>query len=509
MQPTYIIQTVAFLLPIFLASWVLRPRLEECGDEIKLFVGWVLATLVGFTLLPGLGLFLLFALILVACAPRKRVNLACYLIGMILVLPDGIQWQVPFPGVNYLFTMSPLFVVVVVGSLLVNFREKPVWKLSGGVGNLSRLVGLFFVLRLLLDLRNPSTFTNELRDIFTGSIETLGLYFLLAGLLTGPASERTFRSMFLLSLVLISGPAALVLLKGWDVYGAIDNLEFGYIARSGSLRAGAQFFETMLGTLMVVFGYTLFFYRKSIQPRVVLLGWLLMAIIGVKVSGTRGAILVAMVIGTAHFILATKDGSRQFMLASIAGLAALAGFIFLTQIGLDTVDPYGTFSYRQKLYEMSWSKFLGSPILGDASFSSDPFFEPLRQGQGIIDFTSVFVVTALGMGSVGLILFVSIFGNAIIRTMKLANQLGKRGSERDIEMWRYGRWLTAIIAGYFVMMGTVSGITNIYEFFFILVAVAQAYIVQAEKMLAGQTQHLNEAYPSPLLKPFGAPSNST
>src|SRR5947209_19575554 len=95
-----------------------------------------------------------------------------------------------------------------------------------------------------------------------------------------------------------------------------------------------------------------------------------------------------------------------------------------------------------------------NPILGSPYYLSSPGMEQMRQGEGIIDMVNSYLGVALPTGSVGLFLFLAVFGSSLICLLR---QSFDRYAHHD-EGRTVARALLAALVGILVTIATASSI---------------------------------------------------
>ncbi|MEM1409658.1 MAG: O-antigen ligase family protein [Pseudomonadota bacterium] len=478
---TYIIKSLFFILPALAAAVVLRPKLYKIDEELKLAAAWAAFTALGFTLKPTALLFIVLALVLLLTLPRSRASVGGFFFAICMVLPPSLKWLIPFPGINFLISLTPfLLVIMVVGMTMLLRPFEAGQRRRYRLGGTTTIVMIYSVMVLVFGLRSYSTFTNELRALIVQSLE-LPLFFLIAvRLMRTPEADRGVLQMFILAASMVAAVGLVSFLKQWDLYAALDSGKGSYSSRGGGIRVGLQFVETMLGYFMVAFAYTLYLFRAKLGNLIVTLGWAGAALIVVYATNSRAAVLAAMMVPVVHFIVTRKSAGPRAFYAIAAVLGAGIVFTTLSASGFQSVDTYGTFDYRQRLFDMSFAKIREYPFFGDAGYAEDPFFEPLRQGQGIIDFVSVYVQVMLSSGFFGLALFFAMPAVAVSGVLRATTLLAQEEDERSQELVRYGYWLATITLVHLVVMATISSVSFIDTFFFLMLAACQGFIFQTE-----------------------------
>ncbi|MEO1656171.1 MAG: O-antigen ligase family protein [Pseudomonadota bacterium] len=487
------------IIPLMGAGYVLRPKVYPDPSELRLTIAWLSCTAVVFTFQPGPILFILMIVAILFALPRSATSWVPYLILLLIVIPAETKWSVPFPGVNYLFNVNSTIVILSVAGIAGLMRSEPKDEFQYQDNNVGKAYWLFVVFTLLLGMRAPESFTNEIRSFIFYYLETGVLFALAARGLSRSESHKRFTQFLVLGCCFIAAAGLFSALKGWDFYGHLQQGRFGLASRGGVSRIGGQFAETLLGVLMCTLAYTVFVYRKKVGL-IVTAGWAAVAMLVLVATDSRAAVLAVILTGGAHFVLFKKSASAQWSWGLLGVIVAVTGVVVISNLGFDQIDEYGTFDYRSRLIETSIEKVRMAPIFGDPNYATHPMFEPLRQGQGIIDFVNVYVQVVLEFGLAGLLIVLVIPIMAIFKVMGRANALAELDDERSAEYSVYGRWLCVLLSVHMVTMATISAVSYVFEYFIILCAACQGFLWMVERHLA----QLNDA-PAPVEAPEPQP----
>jgi O-antigen ligase len=137
----------------------------------------------------------------------------------------------------------------------------------------------------------------------------------------------------------------------------------------------------------------------------------------------------------------------------VTGLSA-AGIVLLFFDPLQyfmTVDQYGTFEYRRRVFDVSVQAISYRPFLGSPTFH--PIMEQLRNHDGIIDIVNAYVQIPVRYGVIGLVFFAGAgiaAAHSMLRSRAAAAQTGDQSAELTY------RALAAVSIGLLVTIGCSS-----------------------------------------------------
>ncbi len=478
MQPFYILQTIPFLLFALSGVFVLRPRFSEDRLAVRILAYWALSIVVLFSVRIDAVVFLVLGLAAALLTPKSAAGRVAFFLGILFAVPAEFIWIVPFPGINYLLALNHAELLALVLLFPALFADRSGQPAFGRGRATDVLAGIFYVSLALLDLRSTQTLTNSMRNaVELFLLLPLPYYAATRALATREDLQAALRALLVGGLAL-AGLGTLSALQNWLHYYPLLEGD-GFIAWSGAIRGGSvrvpvTLNPTLLGFMMMVTAGLLVMERKNIvQPQIWALGWLLPCALVLEASGSRAAILSVLVAGGAWLFLKIKSGFMRFVYL-VAGMAgALTVYLGLVAGGFDAVDAYGTFDYRQRLLDLAAIKFQQAPLFGDADYASDPVFEPLRQGQGIIDFVNGYLQLALGYGSYGVLLFAALLAATWMGVTRSALRAEAATSKSDKRLLGEAALLCMLLASLSVVIMTISFVSYIYLFLLLLLALAR------------------------------------
>jgi O-antigen ligase len=173
-------------------------------------------------------------------------------------------------------------------------------------------------------------------------------------------------------------------------------------------------------------------------------------------------------------IMVRKSGLRWAMLIALVLAIGGAGFWLFTTEDASSVDAYNSVGYRQLLFQVSIDHILEHPIWGDLDFIKDPKFRVLLQGQGIIDITSLYLQIGLSFGLLGLAPFFGGFAMTMWGLLRRVVRLAADVSEDRAPTRRMGAILLLALVGWFLLIATTSDVALTLHLGVILIALARA-----------------------------------
>jgi len=414
--------------------------------------------------------------------PAKSINRVYFYLVLICTIPL-IYEQIPgFAGIQNLIPLSytNLMIMSLLIPALINLKShQKLFSIST-----DKFIVSFVVLLSLLQFRD-NTITNAGRESFLILIDVFVPYYVITRLIN--THERL--KMALTGLFIGIIPFALIgvfeLLTSWFMYTSIGS-EVGFKSafnqyrdiRGGGLRAMAVFFgPIVLGYVMIYAGAILLYLQYFIKNRKLVLlafGAVFLCVLATKSRGPWiGFALMLMM-----FIWTGRNGFGKLVQYGILGLGFLI-IASLTPAGSKYVEllPFvgdarsDTFDYRAQLIENSMILFKKNPLFGDINFRDTPEMESLRQGEGIIDVVNTYIGILLPYGIIALSLFVGVFVFLIFRCRKIIKR-----PDIDIESKLLGRVLIGCIVGVMFTIFTVSSVSYIPTFYWVLIALTSAYI---------------------------------
>jgi O-antigen ligase len=199
--------------------------------------------------------------------------------------------------------------------------------------------------------------------------------------------------------------------------GILPPMESFYEWRGGFLRASA----TLTGPITLGFYLTLIMAvllgilkinRKSVPVRLALL---LLVMIPIYWTGSRGALLGAIIMVVAYVVFGMRPQVRRVLFIPLFLVGLVSVFAYETlkppaeeHVSFKQVDTHGTFEYRAKLLETSLQVIPEHLWLGTRLYKQDQRMQKLVQGMGIIDMVNGYVHLAIEWGLICLLVFLYI-----------------------------------------------------------------------------------------------------
>lgn len=449
-------------------AFLLMPRAIAFDFRLRALLFWaVTAPLVLLVEQPMITL-LVAGLLLLLLSPTSTNDRTAFFIVAVPAVPVSMFAMIPFPGINYLTSIThyKLAALILLLPVLLSrrHREEPAAGFAGPVG----AALLIYVAYTAALISTPQGFTAAMRFAVDQILLLAFPFFAILRSLRRPKDiERLFQAILVVSLILAM--VALVSnLKHWDIY-AVGAL-LGSESRDGILRINATSGTHSLAFNLAAGLLVLEYLKRRLQ-----LSWLYLNLmrailfLGMLTTDSRGALmglLIAFCVYTV-FILRSNWLRSALLIALFAGGAGAA--IWLARGNVGDYDLHGTFAYRQELLRTSVDYILKHPLFGDREFLQSGAFDHLRQGQGIIDITNMYLQVALNYGLMGLAIFAGAFvlpvvkaGRKVLRVVRSnPHVLIKRHDQAmsDNEIWyRATAVSVAMGVGWLALIATTSDV---------------------------------------------------
>lgn len=506
------------LVPTFYTTFVavcvflLLPRGRR-GLAFRIAIVWSAAAATAF-FIPQKGFaFGILALILIAVAPPKSVDRTRFYVGTFFALPQGYAVAVPFPGLNFLAMLDfgllagLIALLPVLASRLGKPRPKPLRALDA-------LVITFCVMSGLLALRDLP-FTSAIRFSVVTFVSIWLPYFCISRTQTSRDELDGLLAAALQGIAMLAGIGLISAADRWNYYANMNLGDYKIFLdyRSGVLRVAATLYTPLLGALMGVGAATIAYLRMQKKiPSVVAIFLLGAFAFTAFATGSRGGWAGAVIAFATYFFLPRmKAGARRLLLAVSAATISFV-VVMVIQGSISVTDYTGTFEYRSRLTQIGVRQVFNAPLFGVPSLYALPEFQPLIQGEGIIDVVNLYLQIALHSGLVGLFVFLApLLHSAAIGLRSLALSDSRR-NEEDVRRMRHIVGIAiGMMAGLLAMAATTSAQAYLYSFFFVTVAFVAAAGVASNRYLAepvGSDVHLDRPNEPPPeagnKKPYGA-----
>ena len=495
----YIIVAAITFVTIALFKPALNPTLGD--EEYKRWRSILLFSPLPFLFIPNywLAVLVLFAL-LTTITPKEVGKRAVYFILALLCLPNLMKDIPGAAGINILFEMSSIRLVILAMLL-------PALSAISSSSNRLRLfqhpidkyVLGYILLTLLLYMRNMESITSFLREGWYSYLDHFLIYYVVSRAIQ---SKEDLRAAFYAFAVVGTIMAMITLFEfvtNWLIFHDLhhfvgsDAPKFSAYAtvRAGVSRPVAAYFQPIeLGLILAVcIGcFTALFYTQKFGKN----KWIIIAIL---VGGLLGTLSKGPLLGAVAFALVFVILGKS----AIKSLVMLGIFVLVT-LGTLSVVPHGdkvlsvlpivgepnseSFDYRSLLFQQSMLVIKKNLLFGSTNFLETPEMQVLIQGQGIIDIVNTYIAVALTYGGVGLFFYVMI----LVSSALCAYKNMRRCEGKDDELKVYGQALVALIVAFALTIATVSSIGRIWQVLLILVALSTAYSVIVRNMLSAEQQ---------------------
>jgi O-antigen ligase len=462
-----------------LAAFVSAPR-GGAFCVFRIVAVWVSIAVFGFLIGNKWLVFALTGLTLFIVAPARPAERVYLYIGAMAAIPAGLSMYLPFPGLNYLISLdyAKVTTLILLGPVFFKnlmSRSPPHLKTVG------RLLVVFVLLTGVMSIRDLP-FTSMLRALLDQFLLVVIPYFAISRTLTTQAEiDNAIRALFL-SAIILAAIGIFSTLWRWNYYVHLSEQIFAKSFteyRNGFLRIIATTGGTLLGFVMgFAIVATFVFQAAKEYPKIHAIALLGVFAFVLFTTGARGGWLAAMLIAGSYFLLSklNKSGRQLLLISLVAGVVTIMVLVFQDSELLS--DEYGTIDYRADLLRTSIQQIAERPLFGSADFLDSPRFAHLRQGEGIIDLVNVYLQLSLHYGLVGLSLYVG--ANLLVLHSSLA-ALGRLPFGRDIgaeaaAMRRTVVLLTATHVGYLAMISTISGVSYIWQYGFVIIGLMVAQV---------------------------------
>jgi O-antigen ligase len=455
---------------------------------------WFILTITAFVS-PSFWLFVLIAAPLLAWAGHKDKNpIALYLL-MLHVIPS-IPLNIPVPGLSAFFDLDiyRLLSICILVPTAWRVRKSDDPSRLHGVTSMDAVLLAYGALQIVLfvppDLPNhvimQDTFTNDMRRSFLFFVDVYIIFYAVSRSCTSRASIVDAQVAFCLSCALMAALAVFEATRHWLLYPDLAlrwstylNAGF-YGSRGGQLRAQASSGNTLALAYLLAIGCGFWIYLRShIESKLVSILVFTLLCMGLISTYSRGPLLGLVVIYVTVIAVSPrpmpnllKGAFGALILIILVGLTPLRDRVsnLLPFMG-GSVDEQAKFSvtYRQRLAESAWEIIIQHPVFGDQL--ADTELEPLRQGEGIIDFVNTYAEVTVFYGFVGLALFMGLMLLALFKTIRFARSIARENPDMAL----LGFCLTGCILGTLDMLATSSMIYGYGILFYVIAGFAAAY----------------------------------
>ncbi|HAQ50669.1 MAG TPA: hypothetical protein DCR13_03875 [Gammaproteobacteria bacterium] len=484
----YLVITIIYTASFGLLSQH-RPAFIDRTELLRWFLLWLsLITLLVIT--PTLSLFYLaFLFIIVMFGPKSAEKRVLYYLFLLIAIPQFSLMITSVAGISLMLpiTYSRLAIIALLLPLFTRTTIYPTSRLN------TDYFLLFFVFIVMILSFRQTTFSNALRENSLLLLDIIVPYYIISRHIdTVDKINRAFYVLFIaimpLSVIGLFEPYKHWLLYN-DIYHALaEGRYILYDMRAGSIRAAASTSGgPVLGFIItIVLGLLFYLQRFITQKRYLYLAFstLLLCLFMTK---TRGAWLGFVVLLGTYFI--TSPNKRQQLGLFLVSAILLSPLLLYTAVGQKLIQllPFfgdiriDTIDYRSRLLEQSWLVIQTYPFFGNPHFIQSPALEVMRQGEGIIDIVNSYLQITLEYGFVTLSLFIAILLSITWRCYRLIKPLTRINAD---QLAHLSRVFFAIMLSIIVMIFTISMVNFIPVIFWVIIALATAFIRISQREIA-------------------------
>jgi O-antigen ligase len=385
---------------------------------------------------------------------------------------------------------------------------------SLGKPTAEKLMLIFMLLHTLLIMRGTSI-SDAMRYGLYGVMDYFLPYFAASRLIKNFEQLKIAMIALVTGCMLAGSIGAFEWATGWLLYSLLPGAmgvswDMGvYLTRGDSLRAISSLGHALVLGFYMMVGFSLYlFIGKYFKNKLMWLIGLGILIVGLVSPLSRGPWL-GTVAAMFTFIAFGPKIIKRFSLALIIAVMAIQSLYWipggqkvlnlLPFIG--EVDKFNV-EYRELLVEKSILVIQQYPFFGIFDAKLLPEMQELVQGQGFIDVTNTYLTIALGMGLIGLSLFVGVFVITLFSLRKSMKKIIDKKSDEHL----CGRSLMAAMIAALFTITTVSGIGVIPTLHW---SIAGLIFTYARVTKIGKNANLNTPISEKLPYPTSRLKNST
>ena len=429
--------------------------------------------------------------------PAERVAAYCVLLPAI---PPYFGYEIPglIPGIRYWFVLNyprilaltlllPVFIRIVRSP---HYPKKKMFSLGADLP-----VFLYLMLGATLFFRAPSS-TEAIRNCALLLLDTFLLYYVVSRTVQKAEELNKIFLAILFSAVMLSFLGILEETKRWTFYNHLEEAlglmsgGLGHpLGRSGIFRINGTFGHPIaFGFFLVIgIGSLIYLWEKETKKKPLWCVCLALLTLALVLTVSRGPWCGAAVLFMVWFLLLRPGKKTRIAVALAGGLIFLIPFLAATSPGKKILGvlPYvGTqeqesVAFREDLLASGIETVKKNPWFGSTDFYESEEMKKLEAG-GLIDITNTFLGVALNFGLVGLSLFFLIFAvvlKSVFRWMVRAKEAGREALAAQ------GRIIFSLLIAILVILGTVSSISVIPHYYWLVIALGAAYANVAKKEL--------------------------
>jgi len=446
---------------------------------------WFAVTLAAF-LAHNFWIYIVVVAVLLLLALPKEQNKLALFFFLVLALPP-IQAYITGLGIIQHFFAIDYYRLLSLTILLPAYlflRKQPA---SERFGRLlpDKLLAGYLILQFVL-MTSVITFTDTLRNgAFYAFLDVFLPYYVAS---RAPKNLPAFRDAlmaFAVAALIAALIAAFEYARHWLLYNSLDRalgvnwMYARYLDRGESVRAVATTGQPIpFGYAMAVAAGLFLYLKKSVPNRVVWNAGMVLLLVGLVASMSRGPWVGAVAMLLAFIVMGPAPAED---LVKFGALGLIGAVLLLVVPGGDAIIERLPFvgsideesvTYRRRLFDISTQVIMQNPFFGAFDYFYSPAMQELRQNSaGFIDLVNTYLGIGLTSGLVGLSLFVGyfvvIFGG-IVKSMR-------RLTDRDGEDYLLGRVLFSTLVGILITIYTVSSITIIPVIYWSVAGLGVAY----------------------------------
>lgn len=478
------VASILSICSIMLSIFLQRDALNTSWKRNVQLIWLVVPPLLFITKSIVLTLSVITLLLFVILIFQKNSCIAPIYIAIIAVLPSYVSFELPFPGIRYLLNLNL--------PVALSILSIPFILTSGKFVRYPNVVDktiLCYVLFIsLLNLRD-TTFTNGLRLSFESWLIILVPYMAITCLNNESSKYYCIFEALLLLAINFCCIGFFSILKQWNFFEIADPLaegeiRYGFLRISGPVVPGLFGFICGIGLLLICSGL---FFSKALTNLFSKITCAILMILSIYMTISRGTWLACFILFLFYY-LCMKRLSNATILVSIFFVFCFLIFVFLFGDAL-SLDSFGTFEFRQELYQASIQQFFRSPLFGDANYADSEILKELPRGTGgIIDIVSYYLQILLQYGAIGLILFLLPFILLVYQLLRIRNLIFN-----DIGLRKTVACLIAILLAYLTFIATISNVSLVTHFGWIFIASSQSFILMIKKEVKKQSSNYGAA----------------
>ena len=478
------IKSLIVVLPtLFFGFFLARQAFSETIDAARID-RWrnlfIVVTIAGF-LVPNFWLMLVVVAVLILILGGKEPIKPALFLLLLCVLPPTPMIVPGFAGINNFLSVSPKLLLAAVILVPCFFNSRQMKKLNGAGGFTDIAFFLYAGLLFLLSYRD-TTFTDGLRQSVTVFMAMVPQYLVFSRWPKSVDDIKVLTAAAVVPIIALSLTAIPEFVLQWHFYASMQSAWLGvyvepYALRGGYLRTYATILGPIAFGLMITAAITLSFPLLNSKAK---------KLFARGVTGVQAAALITTfsrgpwigaVFSIAAYLFAGPKGFSRLIQGGLIGFVAFL-LLLPTPIGGTVMSllPFvgdsasETIDYRQRLLETGIQVMMDNPLFGSENYMESPRMQTLIQGQGIIDIVNSYLRIGLNSGFVGLGLFLSIHGSALLslwRSMRRTRYVLP-------ELSHLCRAYFASYASVMIIIATTSSVAPISSFYFFLAGLSVA-----------------------------------